>query len=148
MPAARLTRANLAESGYNRASFSDLQLGVSVPEACVYVARELEQGFRIIARELAQLCRKPTSTAVLSETPPREIVMRTQVLLRIESAPDRHALNIEPKTAHHERREEITREDHTGRLPLRSLDAKIAVNLPLAGRLQTALGLNIEGMFR
>jgi hypothetical protein len=146
--AATLTRSDLRANGYSFATFAHLGVGVSVPEACIFIATELEQAFLEIPRMVASLVGSASLYRPSQKLVPAELVMRTQVLLRSEGRPDRHAINLSAVDAYGFLRTEITQGDHAGHLPLRRLKKKVAQDAALQARLREMLGLPTAALFR
>lgn len=146
--AATLTRSDLRANGYSFATFAHLTVGVSVPEACIFIATELEQAFSDIPRMVAGLVGSASLYQPSHKPVPAELVMRTQVLLRAEGRPDRHAINLSGVDAYGSLRTEITQEDHAGHVPLRRLKKKAAQDAAVEARLREILGLPIAALFR
>ena len=147
LPSATLTRSDLKAVGYSRATFSHLNLGVSVPEACIFVAAELERAFCDIRQRVAGLVSVAPSKQHSSAVIANELIMRTQVLLRAECRPDRHAIDPAAKDALGYAREEVSREDHTGSRALRSLEERVTKDPAIEDRLRNVLGIEIKTLF-
>ena len=83
--AATLTRSDLRANGYSFATFAHLTVGVSVPEACIFIATELEQAFLEIPRMVASLVGSASLYRPSQKPVPAELVMRTHLRRRVHA---------------------------------------------------------------
>lgn len=146
--AATLTRSDLKANGYSLATFTHLSLGVSAPEACIFIAEELERAFLEIPKTVASLVGSASLYQPSPQPIPNELIMRTQVLLRAEGRPDRHAIDLSAVDAYGSLRTEITQGDHAGSEPLRRLKKKVAQDPSVHARLRDMLGIPTTDLFR
>lgn len=147
-PAATLTRSDLKANGYSLATFTHLSLGVSAPEACIFIAEELERAFAEIPKTVGTLVGSASLYQASPQPIPDELIMRTQVLLRAEGRPDRHAIDLSAVDAYGSVRTEITQGDHAGSEPLRRLKKKVAQDPSVHARLRDMLGIPTTDLFR